>query len=708
MAFDFYQQYPAKAEKEKLDKQIDKEATAVNFPISRLATTTNPFVPKQLEEFGKMLNTGMKNFEIGTLEMKNFETIPDEHLKEIRRLSKLTDTNVSMHGPMMDWSGFGEKGKWSEQTRKEAEGKMLSVMKRAEILNDKGNMPVVFHAAHQSFSNFYDKTFDSKEKKDKLIESLEFLKSEAEKQKKEAEKYGDKEKIKEQEARIKSFENNREGFSNGTKQIVRVLGIVNTDTGESTGIEIEEKYVMGSDGKSHKVIFDPYSRLDEYNRMLWTKEKMNFNQLHEQEEQTNRRMESPVRELMQIRDNLKKLEELDQKKELDEAGRERKEELGRIYSENSKIMNSETNALQEHVRIIRRDREHLKEEIASKFFKLATKEQEGEFEKKAVELNKQLEKAREDYDKKISESKEDYERNYWRNKLESKKAEIEFQTIGAMATPKIFKPLEEFAQDKFAETVSNVLSEFAKGKTTGELNKAPMMCIENWVPTSPMSRGDTLREGIRKSREKFAEKLLANADFLKENKNEAKEKANQVAERLIGATWDMGHINQLRQSGIEGKELQRTVIEETQKIADMVKHVHITDNFGFEDSHLAAGMGNVPIREVLETLEKRGFKGRGILESGGVINAFGIQPHHIDLEYFHAPIYNNGIDAKTKLQKVRPPYWSAEYPNFYTDTFIEYPQQHFNMYGSGFSTLPKSLGGEAGTSNSRFSNTPNQ
>ena len=66
--------------------------------------------------------------------------------------------------------------------------------------------------------------------------------------------------------------------------------------------------------------------------------------------------------------------------------------------------------------------------------------------------------------------------------------------------------------------------------------------------------------------------------------------------KFIGATWDMGHINMLKKQGFTNKE----IIRETKKIAPYVKHVHITDNFGFDDSHLSPGMGNVPIKKVMK------------------------------------------------------------------------------------------------------------
>ena len=98
-----------------------------------------------------------------------------------------------------------------------------------------------------------------------------------------------------------------------------------------------------------------------------------------------------------------------------------------------------------------------------------------------------------------------------------------------------------------------------------------------------------------------------------------KKEAKKIAEKGMGVTWDVGHINQLRKYGYTKED----VIKETKKIAKEVKHLHITDNFGYSDSHLAPGMGNVPISEQLREIEKAKGKEefekmRKVVEGGGM------------------------------------------------------------------------------------------
>ena len=165
----------------------------------------------------------------------------------------------------------------------------------------------------------------------------------------------------------------------------------------------------------------------------------------------------------------------------------------------------------------------------------------------------------------------------------------------------------------------------------------------------------------------------------------------------------------------EDRETPPVAPIETKEIAEVTKHVHITDNFGFHDSHLPPGMGNVPIREIMEQLEKKwselrekgklGQEPRAIAEAGGFVAEIGQDPTLFILEHFESPLYKLGPS---------PYFWGPRATGIshtytpYVETFNEFPQQHFNIYGSSFTTLPKSLGGQVGGESSRFSGTPNQ
>ena len=256
--------------------------------------------------------------------------------------------------------------------------------------------------------------------------------------------------------------------------------------------------------------------------------------------------------------------------------------------------------------------------------------------------------------------------------------------MSELPAPEIFVSTDEFAKEKTAKTVSNAA--FEAYKKFGD--KTPTIAIENVMPDWTLGRAESLREAVIKTREEFAKKLVKEKHL---SENEAK----NAAEKLIGATWDVGHINMLRKFGYNEED----ILEETKKIAKFVKHTHLTDNFGFNDSHLPLGMGNVPIKGILEELEKKGFKGKAIIEAGAFVQHFKTSPHPYTLRYLSSPLYTEKAE----------PYWSqiSEMYGAYNMGFgTMLPEKHFEMYGSGFANLPQELGGQIPGDKSRFTGTP--
>jgi len=144
----------------------------------------------------------------------------------------------------------------------------------------------------------------------------------------------------------------------------------------------------------------------------------------------------------------------------------------------------------------------------------------------------------------------------------------------------------------------------------------------------------------------------------------------------------------LRKAGYSEKE----ILDEAKRIAPFVKHVHLTDNFGYNDTHLPPGMGNVPIQKTLEMLEKHGdMEGvRQIIEAGNFVQNFKESPYPYALEALGSPIYSIG----------GAPYWAetrkAQAQDYYSVGFGEIlPEYHFKQfYGGGWAAVPRELGGE--------------
>ncbi|MFH0869339.1 MAG: TIM barrel protein [archaeon] len=274
-----------------------------------------------------------------------------------------------------------------------------------------------------------------------------------------------------------------------------------------------------------------------------------------------------------------------------------------------------------------------------------------------------------------------------------------------------FMPVETWAQHQSAKTFAD-LADYSY-KNYGD--KGPFISVENWQPGLAMGRGASLKKGLDEAREIFAKKLMA--------RNIPESKARAIAAEKIKATWDIGHINILKRYGIpaEGKTEEekrqnfwkKHIEPEIKEIQDYLGHIHISDNFGYQDVHLPPGMGNTPIKEFLEHLEKEGkLKNiRAILESSGAAIHLGIPPSHTEaLQYFNSPLYPGITGPVQTWGNVSNNYFFGAAGAGYSSGYGKFlPEGHFSEYGTGFSQLPYSLGGQRGGGQgdqSKFSGTP--
>lgn len=248
--------------------------------------------------------------------------------------------------------------------------------------------------------------------------------------------------------------------------------------------------------------------------------------------------------------------------------------------------------------------------------------------------------------------------------------------------PRTYETVEEFATDKSAKTFANAaFYGFKKYR-----DKAPVLNIENIFPGMAFSHSKELNKLIEESRKQFIEKAVS--------EGVSQSTAEQEAERLIGITLDVGHLNMARKKGFKEEDM----LKEVKEMSKNIKHVHLTDNFGFNDTHLPPGMGNVPFKQILEELEKQGYSGKHIIEAGGWPQHFQTSPFPYTLEAFGSEMYQGG------------PYWNQT-PGLiegYSGGFGEMlPQIHYQTFGAGFSQLPRELGGTVGgAQGSRMSGKP--
>ncbi|MEK6840910.1 MAG: TIM barrel protein [Nanoarchaeota archaeon] len=247
--------------------------------------------------------------------------------------------------------------------------------------------------------------------------------------------------------------------------------------------------------------------------------------------------------------------------------------------------------------------------------------------------------------------------------------------------PQIYVPIEEFAVEKSSKTYGNAAWEAYKKYK----DKSPLLTIENPPAGFALSTGEDVKNIVEKSREQFVKNAVTNGL--------SEDDAKEQAEKLIGATWDVGHINMLRKFGYSEKD----IVKETEKIAPLLKHVHLSDNFGFEHTELPMGMGNVPLKEMMEKLGEKGFNARKIIEAASWWQHWKTPPFQESLEAMGSPVYGMKM----------APYWSQAtglYQGYFSGFGQMLPQINYETFGTGFSRLPSELGGQIqGAGGSRMS-----
>jgi sugar phosphate isomerase/epimerase len=249
--------------------------------------------------------------------------------------------------------------------------------------------------------------------------------------------------------------------------------------------------------------------------------------------------------------------------------------------------------------------------------------------------------------------------------------------------PKFLKPMKEFLIDKSSETFSNVAFDaYKKFK-----NSSPIISIENPPAGGALSTGGDLRDLVKESRQKFAERAHEELGL-------SESEAKRQAEKLIGVTWDVGHINMLRKFGYGDKEL----VKETEKVAPLVKHIHLSDNFGMDHTELPMGMGNVPTKKMFEALNKYNKqigKMKKIVEAAAWYEPYKTVPVKESYRAMGSPIYSMKM----------APYWGGNTSTTYSVGGDIFPEHHFSLYGTRYTDLPPELGGQM-SGRSRASGTP--
>lgn len=547
--------------------------------LKSLGMTTDPRTANVIKDASLKLNTGAKHIEISAVSPEVFESIPNEQLKELKRMSELVGVDVSLHGPIVEPSGLSQNG-YSESNRLSSERQMFSAVERAHEIKPKGNIIVTFHSSA----------------------GIPGIISEKDK-------------------------NPEEGF------------VINTETGSIGRVPIKSHNFPG---ESKEVNIK--EELKKINEEQWNEKLRVLNHYSEiAEESLAKSLGVKILSDYEIKNNKPLYPE--------------EKEARSLYNRGVGLLNSSYVDLKRAFELAYEKASDVEKNKIKDFYK--------EIEKDAEEINKNPNAIEH-----VAKTKEVVDKG------------IEFLNSNISA-PQIYKDLNDFAKDKTVETISDLaVNSFKKFK-----NSSPIISIENPPAGMGFSTGEELKELIEKSRDKFVEKLRSTG------MNESR--AREEAEKLIGVTWDVGHINMIRKYGYESKD----IVKETEKVAPLVKHVHLSDNFGFEHTELPMGMGNVPTKEIMEKLGKEGFDAKKIIEAGNWWQHFQTSPLKATLNNFGSPIYSSGGDQ----------YWNQSLgfqQSYYSGYGAFLPQKNYETFGGGFSGLPSEFGGQLRQNDNRLSGNP--
>ncbi len=224
-------------------------------------------------------------------------------------------------------------------------------------------------------------------------------------------------------------------------------------------------------------------------------------------------------------------------------------------------------------------------------------------------------------------------------------AEEAIETIRHVETAETYARRE--AYDSYAQAAISAMMHSDKLRQQGKLKKDIQIALENLFPETYGSHPDELKDLVLGSRKQMVR-------MLKQRGMDEKQ-AWQKANSHITATFDTGHLNMWRKywQGDEKKSMAENDAEFNKwmltKIAGLAKdkiigHVHIDDNYGYHDDHLAPGEGNTPIREMVAVLKKNGYEGELIVEPGAdyTTDVSGFHSVMKTWRLFGSPVYGAG------------------------------------------------------------------
>ena len=206
------------------------------------------------------------------------------------------------------------------------------------------------------------------------------------------------------------------------------------------------------------------------------------------------------------------------------------------------------------------------------------------------------------------------------------------------------------AYDAYAEAALSAMKHSEKLEKEGKMKRPLAIAMENLFPETYGAHPDEMIKLVRGSRERMTELL--------KQRGMNEEEARQKAQQHLTSTFDTGHLNMWRKywKGDPDKSMAENDAQFNQwmldKIGMMVDagvlgHVHLDDNYGYQDDHLAPGEGNAPIKDMVKLLREKGYKGSMIVEPGAdyYTDTSGFNSVMKTWRLFGSPVYGAGGTA---------------------------------------------------------------
>src|SRR3989338_2596017 len=270
-----------------------------------------------------------------------------------------------------------------------------------------------------------------------------------------------------------------------------------------------------------------------------------------------------------------------------------------------------------------------------------------------------------------------------------------WETKRHLVTP--IKRLEKHGIRMYAEAGVHAL------RKTGDPNNPVTVCVEHIFPERFGGHLEELKWIIKKSSERMVELItqpeieygagMAPEEVDRKKLEEgykqpnpyymgvSREEAQKLAETHIKATLDTGHINLWRKYWQDDPRKSREdndsafrkwVLGQVESLAreKMVGNVHLADNYGYHDDHLAPGQGNSPIREIVSILKKHCYEKAVTVEPGADASTDLSDFHGLmkTWRFFGSPVYGigfRGVGAPQTWADVQYSFFGQNKPPYY-------------------------------------------